>query len=158
MSKPKRINLNDYERVEKESDLEGYQSVILTPLKVKVGDEWMQPQDLYFRKPESERKFVETPVGAVWYKDVPICTKGSKYDYTKLVHWWYDNALKDPEFKAIINDTYAKNGFRVNVEVEKMKTWLVRQPQSSRKSHLYMFTNKWLNRNYNKHLDYMKKR
>lgn len=158
MSKPKRINLNDFERVEKETDLEGYQAVILTPLKVKIGDEWMQPEDLYFRKPVRGERPVENISNAVWHKDVVISTLGSDYDYGRRVKWYFDNALEDVEFKGMINDTFDKNGFNIRQHLEWMQPWLKKQTLSCRKSHLKKFIWDHLTKDYNKHISYLQKR
>lgn len=152
MSKPIKIDLNSYEIVSSVEELEGFSGLIITPLKFANG---MQPPLLYFRKKESNQVAIANPEGVTWHKNIVIATKGSALEYLALVNWYYENLLKDNECRTVINDTFAKSNFDIKRSIEDMKRWLLKQLPSSRKSHLYKFSTNWLNRAYNKHLNYL---
>jgi len=136
MPKPKKIDLNQYEVVSSEDDLIGHSGLILIPKKNKDGS---QPQTFYFRKP-SGVVHIEDVDNSVWTKDCRISTAGSQMDYIKRVEWWFENALKDPEYREILISMY-KNavdnyGFNMKYRIEQTKGWLQSLEGSARKTYI----------------------
>lgn len=136
MSKPVKINLNDYEHVPTIDDLEGYQSVILTPIMLKDGT---QPPTLFFRKGKKKDPLVSDVTGLVWSKDICIDNKVSEDQYVKLVDWWFGEAIKNEEYKKLINGMFFKNGFDPKITWESCLTYLKTCNPSKRKTHLHKF-------------------
>jgi len=145
MSKPIKINLNEYERVPTIDDLEGYQSVILTPMMLKDGT---QPPTLFFRKGKKKDPLVSDVTGLVWNKDICINNKVSEDQYIKLVDWWFGEAIKDVEYKKLINDTFFKNGFDPKITWDSAQAWLKTCTPSERKTHLHKFIMTKMRKNY----------
>ena len=100
--KPKKIDLNQYELVDSEDDLEGYTGIILIPKRLRDGS---QPPSLFFRKESGIIHIVDVD-NAVWFKDCRISQAGSQMDYIKRIDWWFENALKDEEYKQILVAMY----------------------------------------------------
>jgi len=150
MPKPKRINLNNYQKVNKEEELEGFSSLIITPFKQPDGT---QPPIVFLRRPAKGGALAVDIETDDWSRKAVISTVGSEAEYNKRVAWWIDNALKDPEYKQMVNDAFANNGFNLKGEFEKIKGWLLMCNESQRKSHVDKFVKKWLNKNYAQHLN-----
>lgn len=142
-----KINLNDFEQVKTREELEGHTSIIITPKK--HGDK--QLDDIYFRKPITVIE-IDDVDNAVWYKDVRISREGTIEEYTKRVEWWYDNAIKDADYRAILNATYNKHGFDIKSAWEKSKYFLYGLTPAGRKTYLAQYVNKWMSKGIARHL------
>jgi hypothetical protein len=140
--KPKKIDLNKWELVYNIEDLDGYQGLIIIPKRLVDG---RQLPDMYFRKDQIV-SLIENTTNIIWYKDCFISNKGTDFEYSKLVDWWFDSALKDEEYKTIINDTFNRNGFDVKISWEKAKNWLKTCVPSERKTHIHKFIWNWLSK------------
>jgi hypothetical protein len=143
MSKPIKINLNNWEVVENENAIEGYSGMIITPKKLVNG---IQPADLYFRRGELKVPEIEDVTTAMWFKDCHISNKGSEIEYANRVDWWFDSAISDQQYKTIINDTFNRHGFDIKMSWEKAKVWLKQQNGSSRKTFIHKFIWNWLSK------------
>lgn len=149
MPKPKKINLNTWERVQELPDLDGYQSLILTPHKLEDGT---QLPDLYYRRGLSKFLEIDKVDEVDWHKNIRISKEGTETDYAYRVRWWFENAEKDEEYKEIINSTFNRKEYPLKTEWEKLKYWLIRQSYSSRKTFIHKFAWNWLTRNMHRHL------
>ena len=123
MPKPKKIDLNDYMRVGSEEDLADHIGLIITPARLNDGT---QLPDWYFRKPIKQADaIIEDTTNAVWHKDCLISTKGSDVEYQRRCSWWLENALKDSEYRNIINNMCSTAilewGFDVAASIDKFK-------------------------------------
>jgi hypothetical protein len=147
--KPKRINLNDYEQVKTEKDLEGYSAIIITPLKFADG---MQAPDILFRR-KAKYKAISDTEGVIWDQNTVITTATTPLKYASLVDWWVESALADEEWKFKINNTFGKNGFDVKMSMDKAIKWLKTCKPSMRKSHLNKFFNIWFNKGFDRYLN-----
>jgi hypothetical protein len=75
------------------------------------------------------------------------------------VDWWYSEAMKNEEYRSIINTNFNRSGFDVKKEFELSHNWLKKlDAKSERKTHIHKFVWKWLNRGYNKHVRLRKER
>jgi hypothetical protein len=140
--KPKKINLNDYERVQTIGELDGYSSIIIIPYMM---DDGTQPAALFLRRGEKKNEIYDVD-DIVWDKDVVISKRGTVEEYAKRVDWWYSNAANDPEYRAMINENFSKNQYDVKMAWGKAIAWLKRQTPSARKTHLHKFMWEWLSK------------
>lgn len=149
MSKTVKIDLNDYELVQSQEDIEGHTGLIIIPVKTSETD---VPTPRYFRKPITVIE-IEDVNSAVWYKDIRISKKGTDAEYAERVNWWYDNAIRDKEYTSILNQSYNRNDFPIKKEWEGSRMYLLRQMPSTRKTYIHQFVNKWMNRGMMMHLN-----
>jgi hypothetical protein len=136
-----KIDLNKWEMVGSENDLENYQSLIITPRKFIDGT---QPPVLYFRRGAGLKQLIEDTTQVNWSKNCEISNKGTPEEYSERVDWWFDNAIENDEYKTIINDTFNRNGFDVKMSWEKAKMWLKRCVPSKRKTYIHKFVWNWM--------------
>jgi len=152
--KPKVIDLNKYEIVNSEEELEGYTGIIITPLRMVDGT---QPPKLHFRKGKPKVHEIDDVDSTVWFKDIHISNKGEDHEYAHRVDWWFDNALKDEDYRQIINETFNRNGYELKMAWEKARNWLKGQTPSARKTHLHKFVWNWLTKGMSMQLGRMER-
>lgn len=138
-----KIDLNRWERVASEEDIENYRSLIIIPLKLIDGT---QLPPLYFRQGKPLEPLIEDVEGVQWNKMIRISNLGDVTDYCKRVDWWFNNALADDEYKTILNDTFNKYGFNLKVSWDKAINWLKGCTPAQRKTYLHKFIWNWLNK------------
>ena len=138
----KKIDLNKFELCNSEEDiLEGQSGLAITPLRLADGT---QPRTLYFKKGVPKQVKIRDVENTVWYKDAHISSEGEDHEYAKRVDWWFDNAMKDQDYKDIINGTFDRNGFIVRESWEKARNWLKKKTPSARKTHIHRFVWNWM--------------
>jgi hypothetical protein len=140
--KPKKIDLNSWERVDEQEDLEGYNGLIIVPQKLEDGT---QLPPLYFIR-EAAKQYIEDITNAVWTKNCEISNKGEQSEYSKRVDWWVKNALDDEEYRTTLNETFNKHGFNLKLSWDKAFITLKGMIPSSRKTYLHKYIWKWLTR------------
>jgi hypothetical protein len=137
MPKPKKIDLNQYELVDSEEELDGYTGIIVIPKKLHDGT---QPPVLHFRKESNIIHIVDTD-NATWFKDCRISQAGSQMDYIKRIDWWFDNALADEEYRQILINMYKtaadKYGFDLKKRIDQSKGWLKSLNGTARKTYIH---------------------
>lgn len=144
MAKITKINLNDFEQVHSEEELEGHTAIILT-MKTPEGSPKLP--DLYYRKPI---KFIEFKNldGVEWFKDIRISKEGTQEEYSARVKWWFEKAREDKEFREIVNNTFRSNGFDVVASWNSAMNYLLMLDKSKRKTYIKQFVWNWLTKGY----------
>jgi hypothetical protein len=105
-----------------------------------------QPPVLFFRRGEKEPEHVIDTSTTEWNKDVIINKFGTIEEYSQRVDWWFDEAIKNEEYRTIINEQFRKHNYDVRMAWEKAKVWLKKQTSSSRKTHIHKFLWSWFNK------------
>lgn len=141
MSKPKKIDLNKWERVDNAEDLDGYQALIITPLKASNG---IQLPDLMFRKGQQKHNEIEDVDSVEWNKEIRISKEGGDDVYAYRIDWWFNNASQDEQYRKFINDNFNKNGFDVKRSWNAAQNYLKKFNYSSRKTYLHKYVYNWL--------------
>lgn len=155
MAKPKVFDLNKWEKVKTEPELDGYQGLVIIPPRLENGT---QLPSIYYRRGEVKSPEIEDVSTIEWFKDVRISKLGHGVEYAKRVDWWFDNALKDEEYRQIINDTFNRNGFDVKISWEKAKNDLKRYTPSDRKTYIHRFVWNWMIRGMKNYLSYKERK
>ena len=140
----RKIDLNKFELVSSEDEiLEGQTGIIILPLRLKDGT---QPPALHFRKGLPKQTQVKDVTDVCWTQDTHISKDGTDHEYARRVDWWFDEAMKDEEYKETINETYNRNGYQLKVAWEKARNWLKSRVPSARKTNIHKFVWTWLNK------------
>jgi len=146
----KSINMNDYEVVASKKDLEGYQSLIIIPYMM---DDGSQPDALFLRKGEKQILVADLDEDE-FTKDTAITKVGEDTEYAVRVDRWFELAMKNEEFRSLVNTHFDKNNFDIRRSLEAAKVWLKKQSLSTRKTHLWKFLWKnWLPIGMQRHLN-----
>lgn len=154
MSKPKKIDLNDYEQVVNKDDMNGYSGLIIVPKKSTEG---IQLPEIYFRR-KSTVDLIENIEEAIWHQNVRIAITGTDADYHRRVDWWVENALNDEDWRGIINQTFNQKEFNVKASMEKAIHYLKTiRIASKRKSFLHKFFWNWFLTGFNWQLQRLEK-
>lgn len=152
--KPIKINLNKWVKVNDGDNIDGYQTMYITPQKLDNGT---QLPDIVFRKDELIIPLLEDCSDVTWEKSIHISNRGTEEEYSKRVDWWFDSAIQDPEYRNNINESFNKNGFDVRMSWEKAKQWLKYCTPSKRKTNIHKFIWNWLNIGMNWQLNRLEK-
>lgn len=153
MSKPKVIDLNKYERVNTPEELDGYQGLVIVP--VKLGDGF-QPPNIFFRKGIKKHNEIENTDGVEWFKDIRISKEGDDETYGQRVNWWFDQAILDDEYRKLINDNFNKHGFDIRKSWSMAQNYLKKFNYSARKTYLHKYVWNWLSNGLHQHLKFKK--
>jgi hypothetical protein len=153
MNKPKKINLNQWEKVDQLSDLDNYQSLIITPVKLIDGT---QLPDLYFRKGIKKYNEVEDISLIEWFKDIRISKEGTDEEYSQRVDWWYNKALENDSYRELINSSFNKHNFDVKKAWNMSQNYLKKFNYSARKTYLHKYVWNWLSSEMHKWLKFKK--
>lgn len=136
------IDLNKYEKATAET-------VGKVGLRLKLLDtDETKGVWIYFSKKKQRdiKDSVEDDV--VWKPSVRISTDSE--DYEDMVAKWFDDAAKDPGFRAAIGaicKEAVSHGFNIGDNMALAKDWLCSCSKSQRKEALSNFTKRWMNRN-----------
>lgn len=149
MSKPKKINLNQWERVKTADEMEGYQGLIIVPIALPDGT---QLPNIYFRKGEFKHNEIDDVESVEWNKDIRISKEGSDDEYAERVNWWYSNALTNEEYRQLINTEFNKEGFDVKKQWNLSQNYLKKFNYSARKTYLHKYVYNWLRNEFHKYL------
>jgi len=153
MSRPKHINLNQWEKVKTFEDLDGYQALIITPSKMSDGT---QLPELYFRKGISRFNEIKDISSTNWTKDIRISKEGGDNEYSLRVDWWFENALNNKEYREIINTAFNKNNFDVKKHWNMAQNYLKKFNYSARKTYIHKYVWNWLSNEMHKFLKFRK--
>ena len=151
--KPKKINLNQWEKVDTISDLDNYQSLIITPIKLSDGT---QLPDIYFRKGIKKYDEVLDVNTTKWYQDIRISKDGNDDEYGKRVDWWFEQALDNEDYRSLLNTNFNKHGFDIKKSWDMAQNYLKRFNYSSRKTYIHKYVWNWMVRGLHQHMKFKK--
>lgn len=153
MSKPKVINLNDYEKVKSKDDLDGYIGLVIIPAKLENG---IQLPSIFFRKGTLKHNEIKDVGSVEWFKDIRISKEGDDTEYASRVDWWYDHAISNDDYRKIINDSFNKHGFDVKKNFDMAINYLKKFNFSARKTYIHKYIWNWLTNSMHQYLKFKK--
>lgn len=151
--RPKKIDLNNFTKVNSIEECDGYNSLMIIPAKLSDGT---QLPPLYFRGGEHDL-IIDITDELIWDKNSRISTAGTQEEYNKRVNWWFDNARNNDMYRELVIDTFNRLGFDVLLSWEKCKNWLKSCPDCDRKSYIHKFVFNWLKKGYTWQINRIKK-
>lgn len=144
MSRPKRINLNDYEKVSSREE-------------IRNGGLILQPQgnfpELYWKRKQIGPVLISDTNDVEWNEEIRIETRGTKDQYQDRVSWWISESKQNMEWVNKIESQFKHHSFDPWKSIGKGCGWLWSRLPTQRKSYLKKFFMNKLMSDYNSYCE-----